>query len=71
MKAKLIFDLPDDKQEFNLANSALDLCSFIWDFQQYLRGQWKYDGTDDIEKIYNKFSEIKENHNIDLDKLYS
>ena len=70
MKAKLIFNLPDDNKDHLQAVMSSDAFSFMWDFQQYLRGQWKYaDTPDDIEKIYNKWFEMLNNNNINLDNL--
>jgi len=71
MKAILKYKLPKDKADFERASRADDLCSFIWDFQQYLRGEWKYKETpDDIDTIYKKFNNELYEHNIDLDKLW-
>ena len=70
MKTTITFNLPEDDYEYNLANSAGDMASFMWDFQQYLRSQWKYaDTPDDIEAIYNKWFEMLGDNNINLDKL--
>ena len=60
MKAILEFSLPDDDYKHRLAVMADDLGCFIWDFEQYLRGQVKYgDPPDDIEKIYDRWFELK------------
>lgn len=69
MKAKLTFKLPKDQMDYDLANAAQSMASFMWEFQNYLRQQWKYDGKDDIEAIYNKWFEMMGEENIDLDKL--
>ena len=69
--ATIKFNLPEDREEYDRANKALDLCMFIWDFQGYLRGQWKYGLGDDISAIYDKWHELKELHGIDLDTLIS
>ena len=37
MKAILKFNLPDDQMEYDQANAASSLCSFIWDFDNYMR----------------------------------
>lgn len=72
MMSVLQFDLPEEREEFERATKATDLCSFIWDFEQYLRGQWKYDDPpDDINAIWNKWHELKNEEGINMDKLYS
>ena len=56
---------------YKRAARADDAFSFIWEFEQYLRGQYKWgDPADDIEKIYEKWFEVKDENDIDLDKLY-
>ena len=37
MKAKLIFKLPKDQQEYDRANKALDMASVIWEFSTNCR----------------------------------
>jgi hypothetical protein len=71
MEARLTFQLPEEDADFQRASRADGLCSFIWDFQQYLREQWKYaDTPDDINTIYEKWFEYLNENNIDLDRLY-
>lgn len=72
MKAILEFNLPEDQEDLDRANAALSLCSFIYDFDQYLRGQYKYaEKPDDIEKIREKWYDLQRDENIDMDKLYT
>ncbi len=47
-----------------------DMVNFLWDYQQYLRGQWKWgEPPDDIETIYEKWYEILNDNNLHLDGL--
>ena len=66
MKAILEFDLPDDREEYERANAATKLCGFIWDYENYLRGEVKHNGLD--EKILDNWFEMK---TFDLNDLYS
>lgn len=53
MKKILEFNMPDDDEEFALANKALDLHTAAWDFGNFLRSQVKYANLPDKEqKIY-------------------
>jgi len=71
MKAKLEFDLPEEDDMFQRAAKATDLCSFIWEFQQYLRGQMKYgDPPDNIEKIVERWHSDLSEEGIDMEHLY-
>ena len=71
MKAILEFNLPEDQEDYDRVNKALDLCSVLWDFQNYLRGQVKYsDKPDNIEQIYDKWFETLSANDINLEKLY-
>ena len=70
MKAILKFKLPRDQDAFNRASKAMALCSFVWDFQNYLRSQQKYAlEPDDIEKIYSTWFEMLGDNDIDIDDL--
>ena len=69
MEAILKFNLPEDNTDYRQAVHASDMCSFLWDFQNYLRNQWKHDGTDNIEVIYEKWHEMLNDNAIDLDQL--
>jgi hypothetical protein len=58
MKAKLIFNLPMDNFEYNLANSASEMYTILHDLQQKLKYELKHNDnlskeTDEyLEKIY-------------------
>ena len=58
-KARLEFNLPDERGEYALANNAGKLASIIWEWTQFLREQVKYgkDG-DKWEPIKDKWWEL-------------
>jgi len=63
MKAILEFNLPDDQQEYDLANSGLSFWNVLWELDQELRTKTKY-ASDDLSKDkYDAYQEIR-------DKLY-
>ena len=73
MKAKLTFDLPEDKYEWENAMRADAMYSALWDLSQELRTLWKYEELSEeewnmVEKIRNKFYEILGDNQINLDK---
>ena len=47
MKAKLTFELPEDRYEYDMAVNGNKWYSVAWEMYQYLRGKTKYapDGT--------------------------
>jgi len=63
MKAILEFNLPDDQQEFNLANSGLKFWSVLWELDQELRAKTKYASDDLPQDKYDAYQEVR-------DKLY-
>jgi len=68
MKATLTFNLPDDQEEYDRANAALDMAALIWDWDQKMR--FIYRGKIDeptMEKLCEQWFEMK----IDIDKIYS
>ena len=42
MKAILEFDLPDDKEQFDVASKAMDWAILAWDIDQSVRSLLKY-----------------------------
>ena len=42
MEAILKFDLPEDKEEFDVATKAMDWAILAWDIDQYIRNRLKY-----------------------------
>ena len=75
MKAILEFNLPDDQQEYDLANSGLAFWHVLWELDQELRANTKYvpdDMTDDdydaYQKIRDKLHELMNNYNVNLEK---
>ena len=42
MEAILKFDLPEDKEEFEVASKAMDWSILAWDIDQYIRNRLKY-----------------------------
>ena len=61
MQAQLIFNLPEDKEEFELATNARKMYSILWELDQWLRGNVKYPPelmSDDEIKAYEKCREI-------------
>jgi hypothetical protein len=79
-KAILEFDLnePEDIQAHKRAVKAVDLSLALWDIEQYLRGQLKYndenltsEAYDALDKAKDKFYEILDEYNISLDELIS
>jgi hypothetical protein len=64
MKAKLTFNLPEERDELKLAQRGADYFCFLWDLDQELRSWLKYGHnfkTPDevIEAIREKLSEVE------------
>ena len=43
MKAILEFDLPEDKEDFEVASKAMDWSILAWDIDQFIRNKIKYE----------------------------
>jgi len=71
----LVYKIATSREEYMRATQADKLCSFMWDFQQYLRAQWKYSSEeyppDDIDTIYEKWFQMMNEEGIDLESIYS
>ena len=60
MKAILEFNLPDDQQDFDLANSSLKFWSVLWELDQSLRAKTKYAPDSLPQDKYNAYQEIRD-----------
>jgi len=77
MKATLTFDLPDEKDDFNLANNGRNYLSSLWDLDEYLRGCHKHKSfPKDVKTpgdmawhIRQKMAMIMEEKNVSLDEM--
>ena len=74
MQAKLIFNLPEDKQDFDFATQGSNWWNVCWEMDQWLRGQTKHapdDMSDDtykaLEECREKLREIISENNLYLD----
>lgn len=69
-KATLEFNLPEEREEYELTVKAGALCSFIFEFSQYLRSQYKYNDTlteeqhELLEKIREEFYRIMSEYDV-------
>ena len=68
MKAFLVFNRPDDEQEFRVASAAMDWYLTVWDLDQWLRSEIKYQEKD-YQEVRNKLHEILRDKNLDLDMV--
>ena len=60
MKAILKFNLPDDEQEYNLANNAMNFWNVLWELDQDLRSKTKYAADDLPQEKYDAYQEIRD-----------
>jgi hypothetical protein len=60
MKAILEFNLPDDQEDFTLANNALNFWRVLYELDQELRAKTKYASDDMPEDVYIAYSKIRE-----------
>ena len=69
MKAKLIFNLPEDQAKYEMVNSARNYLLVIEDMYEYLRRQEKYvdpKDIDDIGKIREEFRVILGDRGVEI-----
>jgi len=72
MKAILEFNLPEDQDDYRLHCAAREMYLALWDIGAWLRDQEKYHPDDEwpkLDKIRDRFYEILDTRNIDLDSL--
>jgi len=71
--ATLTYDLndPDDKIAHLRAVMSLDLVLMMWKYDQHLRSEYKHGGNEGAYAYREKFIQMMNEHNIDLDQLLS
>jgi len=77
MKAKLIFNLPEDNEEFKLATKASDWWNVCWEMDKWLRQQYKYMSDDEYSKdkydayyeARQKLFELMNDNGVSLDEV--
>lgn len=72
MKAKLIFDLPEETHEWRNAIDGSKMFSALWETREKITDKLRSDGltnkeTKLIRELLDDFLEILQDHNIDLD----
>ena len=77
MKAILEFNLPEDQQDFDLANSGMKFWSVLWELDQSLRSKTKYapdslpqDKYDAYQEIREELRELMLNNDISFDMVH-
>jgi hypothetical protein len=69
MRAKLEFELPEDNQEFRLATKASAIYTTLWDLDQWLRAEIKYQGREQLDEIRDKLRELMNDNHVDFDMV--
>jgi len=58
MQAQLIFNLPEEQEEFEMASNAIKYSIVLSDIDNYLRSKIKY--TDLTDEQYKVYEEVRE-----------
>ena len=66
MKAILIFNLPEDNQEFELATKASKMYCTLWELDNWLRQEIKYKDKE-LDEVRDKLHELMKENRIDFD----
>ena len=67
MKAKLIFNLPEDQDDFNYANNGFKYYMALVEMDEWLRSEYKYNGKEEMYEVREKLREIIFENNVKLD----
>ena len=60
MKAKLEFNLPEEKSEFNFATQGSDWWNVCWNMDQWLRGNIKYAPDEQSDEVFEAYERCRE-----------
>ena len=72
MEAIIKFNLPDEAPEYETASKAWELSMIIWDLDQWLRSETKYQQLDDktheaYDKVRDKLRELMSDQGLTFD----
>lgn len=74
MKAIIEFELPEDQEEYQMANNASKMYMALWDIRQLFRSTLKYNTTglndeqlEQCEAMRGEFFDILDNNDLKLD----
>ena len=59
MRAILEFDLPKDQSDFDMAQNGIDWYCTVWDLDQWLREQVKYQSDKHSSDTLDAFDEVR------------
>lgn len=59
----------DDKQEFYMAYHGDDCYFALWDLDQWLRDEIKYNDKNDLQPVRDTLNKIMQDHNIDFENV--
>lgn len=66
MKATLTFDLPEEREEFDLAANGYKWNLVAWDLDQWLRGEIKYQERNELQPARDKLNVLVHEYGLEL-----
>jgi hypothetical protein len=67
MKAKLIFNLPEDQEDFNYATNGFKYYMALVEMDEWLRAEYKYNDKEEMYEVREKLRQIISENNVKLD----
>jgi hypothetical protein len=67
MKATIEFNLPEDQEDFNYATNGFNYYHALWEMDQWLRSEYKYNGKEEMYEVREKLREIITDNNVKID----
>jgi hypothetical protein len=67
MKATLEFNLPEDNEDFNYATNGFNYYHALYEMDQWLRSEYKYNGKEDMWEVREKLREIILDNNVKIE----
>ena len=67
MKATLEYNLPEDQEDFNYATNGFNYYHALYEMDQWLRSEYKYNGKEEMYEVRNKLREIILENNVKIE----
>ena len=66
MKAKLIFNLPEEQEDFNHANNGFNYYMALVEMDQWLRTEYKYNDKEEMYAVREKLNYFISENNVQI-----
>jgi hypothetical protein len=68
-KVTVVYNLPDEQPEYELHMCSSKMFSILWDFDQWLRSEIKYNDKEELQPIRDKLYNLMDEKNFNINEV--